>query len=135
MNRRWMFGGLLVLVMGAIAAFSFWGPDRDWGPRDHGVELVQIVDDEGNPVEGASTIVVERDRHGFPFALFLIPLLLLVFGLSGAHSGDHPVANPGDQVATGRNGSTTGTRGNIGMRRTRRLRHPPSRPDSRLIGF
>lgn len=82
MNRRWMFGGLLVLVMGAIAAFSFWGPDRDWGPRDHGVELVQIVDDEGNPVESASTIVVERDRHGFPFALFLIPLLLLlVFGL------------------------------------------------------
>lgn len=82
MDRRWIFAGLLVLVLGAIAALVFLGPDRDWGPRDQRAELVQVVDDEGNPVAGANTIVVERDRHGFPFGLFVIPLLLLlVFGL------------------------------------------------------
>lgn len=95
MNRRWIFGGLLVLILGTIAAFAVWGPDRDWGLRDRRVELVQVVDDQGNPVEGGSTIVVERDRHGFPFGLFLIPLLLvLIFGLFGRTFRGPPGGGP-----------------------------------------
>lgn len=81
MNRRWIFVGLFVLTLGAITSIAFWGPDRDWD-RGDGVDVVRIVDAEGNAVEGSSTVIIDRDRHGFPFGLLLIPLLLfLVFGL------------------------------------------------------
>lgn len=81
MNRRWLFVTLFILTLGAITAAIYWAPDRDWERRDNRVEVVQAVDPDGNAIEGGATIIVERDRHGFPFGLLLIPLiLLLVFG-------------------------------------------------------
>lgn len=82
MKRPWIFVGLFLLTLGTIAAIAFWGPDRDWDRDDRGVRVVQVADPEGNAVEGGATVIVERDRHGFPFGLLFIPLvLLLVFGL------------------------------------------------------
>lgn len=81
MNRRWIFAGLFLLTLGAIAAIAFWAPGHDWERRDHRIETVQLVDTEGNAIEGGATIIVERGRHGFPFGLLLIPLgLFLIFG-------------------------------------------------------
>ena len=82
MNRRWIVAALFVVTLGAIAAVAIWGPDGDWGARDNRAEVVQVVDVQGNAVEGGNTIVIERDRHFFPFGLFLIPLaFFLFFGL------------------------------------------------------
>lgn len=82
MNRRWFFAGLFVLTLGAIVAIALWDPGPDWDRADRRVEVVRVVDADGNAIEDGSTIVVEGGRHGFPFGLLLIPLfLLLVFGL------------------------------------------------------
>jgi len=82
MNRRWIFAALFVLTFGAITAIAFWAPDRDWGRGDRDVEVVRMVDANGNAIEGGATVIVEGGRHGFPFGLLFIPLLLLlVFGL------------------------------------------------------
>lgn len=83
MKRSWIFGGVLLAIVGVIAAIAIWGPDRDWDRHDNRVEVVQVVDDEGNSIDPGSTVIVERDRGGFfPFGLFLIPLaFFLFFGL------------------------------------------------------
>ncbi len=95
MKQRWIFGGLLVIAVGVIVAVAIWGPDRDWGPRDNRVEVVQIVDDRGAEVDGARTIIVERDRHFFPLGLLLIPLLLvLLIGLFRRTFWGPPGAGP-----------------------------------------
>lgn len=82
MRRPWIFAGLFILTLGTITAIAFWAPDRGWDRRDDRVEVVQVVDPDGNLVEGGATIVVDRDRHGFPFGLLLVPLFIfLVLGL------------------------------------------------------
>ena len=82
MKRPWIFVGLFLITLGTIAAIAFWGPDRDWDRDSRRIEVVQVVDPEGNAIEGGATVIVERDRHGFPFGILFIPfVLLLVFGL------------------------------------------------------
>ncbi len=82
MKRPWIFVGLFLVTLATIATIAFWGPDRNWDRDGRGVEVVQMVDPEGNAIEGTATVVVERGHRGFPFGLLLIPLVLvLVFGL------------------------------------------------------
>lgn len=81
MKRPWIFIGPFLITLGTIAAISFWGPDRDWDRGDNRIETVQVVDADGNAVEGGSTIIGDRERHGFPFGLLFIPLFfILLFG-------------------------------------------------------
>lgn len=104
MKQRWIFGGLLLIVVGIVAAVALRGPDRDWGPRDQRVEVAPVVDDRGNEVEGGSTIIVERDRHFFPFGLLLIPIVLFLLIALFRHPfwgppGDGPWGPGGDHRA------------------------------------
>lgn len=98
MNRRWIFVGLFVLTLGAITAIAFWGPDRDWDRGDRRVEVVRVVDADGNAIEGESTVIIDGGRHGFPFGLLLIPLVLfLVFGLLRRAFWGPPGGGPWDR--------------------------------------
>lgn len=82
MKRPWLFAALFLITLGTIAAIAVWGPDRDWDRDNNRVEAVQVVDADGNAVDGASTIIVDRDRNGFPFGLLFIPLFfILLVGL------------------------------------------------------
>jgi hypothetical protein len=78
MSRRSVFFTLAVLAIGAFTAIAIWGPDRDWEPPDREVKVVQLVDDQGNTIEGANTVIIERGHRGFPFGIFFIPLAILV---------------------------------------------------------
>ncbi len=77
MSRRSVFFTLAVLAIGTFTAIAIWGPDRDWGPPDREVQVVHLVDDQGNTIEGANTVIVERGHRGFPFGIFFIPLIIL----------------------------------------------------------
>jgi len=82
MKRPWILVGLFLITLGTIAAIAFWAPDREWDRDGRGVDVVQVVDAEGNAIDGGATVIVERDHRGFPFGLLFIPLILLiVFGL------------------------------------------------------
>lgn len=81
MSRRTLFASLTVLAIAAFVAVGIWGPDRSWDRDNRQVEVVQLVDDQGNAVEGASTVIIDRDRHGPPFGFLFFPLgILLVVG-------------------------------------------------------
>lgn len=57
MKRPWIFVGLFLITLGTIAAIAFWAPDREWDRDGRGVEVVQVVDAEGNAIDALS----ERD--------------------------------------------------------------------------
>jgi hypothetical protein len=87
MRRQIIFGTLLALLIGAIAAAFIWGPDGDWD-RDRGdrVEIVRVADDgTGSAATDGSgeVIVIEGQRpFFFPFGLLLVPLVIfLLFSL------------------------------------------------------
>ncbi len=91
MKRPWLFAALFLITLGTIAALAVWGPDRDWDRGDNRFETVQVVDADGNAVAGGSTIIIDRDRHGFPFGLLFIPLFIIL--LIGVFRGGF--RNPG----------------------------------------
>ncbi len=96
MSRRSVFFTLAVLVIGAFTAIAIWGPDREWGPPDRQVEVVQVVDDQGNTIEGATTVIVERDHRGFPFGIFFIPLaIIFTIGVARFVFGEPRFRGPG----------------------------------------
>lgn len=96
MSRRSVFFTLAVLAIGAFTAVAIWGPDRDWGPPDRQVEVVQLVDDQGNTIEGATTVIVERDHRGFPFGIFFIPLaIIFTIGVARFVFGGPRLRGPG----------------------------------------
>ena len=81
MRQRWIFAGLLVLMVGGIvAAVAWWGPDRDWDRHDR-VEVVRVTDNgDTTTLAPGDTIIVERGGpRFFPFALFLFPLGFFAF--------------------------------------------------------
>ena len=79
MNRRWIVGALVLLVLaGGIAAAAVWGPDGRWDERHDGIEVVRVVDEDGNATTtDGETVVIARERGFFPFGLFLFPLGVL----------------------------------------------------------
>ena len=97
MNRPWLFAGLFLITLGTIAAIAFWSPDRDWDRGDNQFQTVQVDDADGNAIDGGSTIIVDRDRHGFPFGLLVVPLfILLLIGLiRGGFRGPGGPGGPG----------------------------------------
>lgn len=100
MSRRNIFIGLAVIAIAAFTAVGIWGPDRSFDRRTS-TEVVQVVDNQGQPVEGATTIIVERGGHGFPFGILLVPLgILFFFGVMrraafGSRFGGDPPCGPG----------------------------------------
>lgn len=80
MSRRSIFTGLAVLAITAFTLVAIFGPDRNWDRTHSAVEVVQVVDDQGEPISGANTIIIERGGPGFfPFGIFFIPLGILFF--------------------------------------------------------
>lgn len=82
MRLRWIFGTLLILLIGGIAAAIYWGPDGDWnGWRHDRVEVVRVASDGSSTTAGAGdTVIVEGHRpFFFPFGLFLFPLVFFLF--------------------------------------------------------
>lgn len=80
MSRRSIFAGLAALAIVAFALIAIFGPDRDWDTHRTSVDVVQVVDDQGQPVDNANTIIIERGGRGFfPFGIFVIPLGILFF--------------------------------------------------------
>ena len=78
MSRRSIFAGLAALAIVAFTLVAIFGPARD--RHSNTVEVIQAVDDQGQPVAGASTIIIERGGHGFfPVGIFFIPLGILFF--------------------------------------------------------
>jgi hypothetical protein len=98
MNRRWILGAVVLLVLaGGIAAAAIWGPDGRWDDRHDGVEVVRVVDEDGNATTtDGDTIVIARERGFFPFGLFLFPLgflfviLLVKLVFWGSRGGGGP---------------------------------------------
>lgn len=118
MRRPIIFGALLLLVIGGIAAAAIWGPDRDWdrGRADR-VEIVRVADDGTGT--GADTtagsgdvVVIDGDRpFFFPSGLLLIPLVIfLLFGLfRGAFFGwGGPRGGGGNRFGAGGPGGNGG---------------------------
>jgi len=102
MKERWIFGTLLILLIGGIAAAIYWGPDGGRnGWRDDRVEVVRIASDDAAATAGAAdTVVIEGNRpFFFPFGLLIFPLVFfLFFGLlRGAFwgGGRGPRGGPG----------------------------------------
>ena len=80
MSRRSIFAGLAALAIIAFALVAIFGPDRDWDRNHRSVEVVQVVDDQGQPLDGANTVIIDRGGPGFfPFGIFFIPLGILFF--------------------------------------------------------
>ena len=81
MNQRWIFGVLLVLLIGGIAAAIYWGPGNDWdGWHDGRVEVVRIADDGSTTAGTGETVIVQGNRpFFFPFGLLIIPLVFFLF--------------------------------------------------------
>ncbi len=79
MNRRWIAGALVLLVLaGGVIAAAIWGPDGRWNDRHDGVEVVRVVDEEGTTsTTDGDTVIIARERGFFPFGLFLVPLAFL----------------------------------------------------------
>ena len=69
---RWIVIGLLAIAV--VVGLGAWFGDGDWGDRDgwRDSNAQAVTTAEGE------TIVIERDRHFFPFFIF-IPFL--IFGL------------------------------------------------------
>jgi hypothetical protein len=97
MSRRTIFAGLAVLAITALTLVAIFGPDRNWDRTHSAVEVVRVVDDQGNLVSGANTIIIERGGPGFfPFGIFLIPLGILFFiGVLRLVMGGRPFGGPG----------------------------------------
>jgi len=80
MSRRTIFAGLAVLAIAAFTLIAILGPDWDWDRNHSEVAVVKVVDDQGQPLDGANTIIIERGGPGFfPFGIFFIPLGILFF--------------------------------------------------------
>lgn len=82
MKERWIFGTLLLLLVGGIAAAIFWKGDDDWnGWRDDRVEVVRVADDGTATTAGTGdTVIIEGNRpFFFPFGLLIFPLLFFLF--------------------------------------------------------
>lgn len=84
MSRRTVIIALAVifLVITAIAAVGTSGSDR---PMDHRTtaEMVQVVDSQGAPIEGETTVTLEKRGFTFPFCILLVLLgSLFSFGVS-----------------------------------------------------
>ncbi len=99
MKERWIFGTLLVLLIGGIAAAIYWGGNDDWnGWRDDRVQVVRVADDGTTTTTGAGdTIVIEGRRpFFFPFGLLIFPLVFfLFFGLLRGTLWGGPRGEPG----------------------------------------
>ena len=96
-RQRWIFGTLLVLLIGGIAAAVAWGGDGDRnGWRDDRVQVVWVAED-GTTTTTGETIVIEGDRpFFFPFGLLIFPLVLfLFFGLLRGFFWGGPGRGPG----------------------------------------
>jgi hypothetical protein len=66
---RWLVIGFVALVV-ALGIGAYVADDKDWGP-DREAQVVTT--------QSGETIVIENDRHFFPFPVLFIPLLF--FGL------------------------------------------------------
>lgn len=106
MRRRIIFGTLLALVIGGIAAAFIWGPDGDWDrTRGNRFEVVQVAEDGTSATGTGETLIIEGQRpFFFPFGLLLFPLVIfLLFGLfRGAFFGG---GGPGGESNRFGNGS------------------------------
>ncbi len=81
MKERWIFGTLLLLLVGGIAAAIYWRGDDDWnGWRDDRVQVVRVADDGTTTAGAGDTIVIEGRRpFFFPFGLLIFPLVFFLF--------------------------------------------------------
>jgi len=64
---RWLLIGFAALVV-AIGIGAYVADDKDWGP-DREAQVVTT--------QGGETIVIERDRHFFPFPFLIFPLFFI----------------------------------------------------------
>jgi hypothetical protein len=126
MSRRTIFAGLAVLAITAFTLVAIFGPDRNWDRNHSGIEVVQVVDDQGQPLAGESTIIIERGGPGFfPFGIFFLPLgILFFFGVLRFVIGGIPFGGPGAW------GQDRDARLNDWHRRQHEADAPPSSPSS-----
>jgi hypothetical protein len=71
---------LVVIIGGLIAAGWIWGDNDRW-ERAHGdTHIVQVVDDQGQPVGDGTAVIIERDGRPFffPFGFLVVPLVIFV---------------------------------------------------------
>lgn len=102
-RRSTVFASLAVLAIAAFVAVGIWGPDRSWDRGDRQVEVVRVVDDQGNTIEGANTIIIDSGRHGPPFGFLFFPLgILLVVGFVAFLRGGPRRGGPCGPVGYGR---------------------------------
>jgi hypothetical protein len=66
---RWLVVGFIALVV-ALGIGAYVADDQDWGPnRDRSAQVITT--------QSGETIVIERDRHFFPFPFLFIPLFFI----------------------------------------------------------
>jgi hypothetical protein len=71
---------LVVIIGGLIAAAWIWGDDDRWD-RVHGdTHVVQVVDDQGQPIGDGTAVIIERDGRPFffPFGFLFVPLVIFL---------------------------------------------------------
>jgi len=70
----------IAVVAGLIAAAWIWGDERAWGPDQDHTHVVQVVDDQGQPVGDGTAVIIDRDRGPFffPFGFLLVPLFIFL---------------------------------------------------------